>query len=177
MSVDPRRLALPLCALATPPLYLLYREATLCGTPAGCSRVALAGYVGLSLLAPVGAWLVARAVAAGRGPEWLAPRPDDPTLAVLAAIVVALVTYLLTAAVGVVPGWLDAVLAPVGGLLGLPFALVHAMSVGFGDTLGEPSMAVQRLVAAVGAALSGAWWYLLADTAARGVVRITGRRG
>lgn len=176
MSVSPRRLTLPLCTLASPPLFLLYRETTVCGTPAGCRTVALAGYAVLALLVPVGAWLVASAVATGRGPGWVAPRPDDHTLAALGGIVAGLVAYLLAATVGVVPGWLDVLLAPVASLLGLPLVIVSSMLIGFGRTLGEPTTTVQRLVVLAGIALTGAWWYLLAATAARGMSRVNEQR-
>lgn len=167
MSVRPRRFSLPLCVLAPPSLFLLYREVTTCGTPAGCNRVALAGYAASALVAPAGALLVARAVAAGRAPSWLAPRPDDATLAILGAIVGGFAVFLVAATLDSVPAWLAVPLAPAGVLLGLPLVIVNALLVGTGNSLGELPMTVQLFAVTVGVALSGAWWYLLAASVAQ----------
>lgn len=176
VSPVPRRLALPLVVLASPPLFLLYREVRICGTPVGCRSLALAGYALVLLAALLAAATVARRVAAGRAPGWLAPRPDDRTLGVLAAIVGALAAFLVAAAAGVVPGWLGDALAPVGVLLGFPLVVVQAVLVGVGNAVGIPPRAVQLLAVVVGVGLSGAWWYLLAGSAARWLSRVVGPR-
>jgi hypothetical protein len=165
-----RRVAAPLVVATCPPLFLLYRGLTTCGTAAGCSTAVAVAYA-LAALAgvPVAAG-VARAVDAGRGPPWLAPRPDDATLAALAGIVVAVDAYLLASMGGAVPAAVDALATPLGLLLGVPLVVVQVLVVVAGNALGEPSMGVQLLAVAVGVALSAAWWYVLAA----GVGRLVG---
>jgi hypothetical protein len=162
-----RRGALPLAVFTCPPLFLSYREATTCGSAAGCSAGAMAGYALLALLGLPAAVLLARRVADGRAPWWFAPRPDDGTLAVLVAIVVAVDGYLLLAATGVVPTVLDRVAAPLGILVGLPLVVVQVVLFAVGNALGEPPMALQFVAVAVGVALSAVWWYVLAAGMAR----------
>lgn len=172
VTADHRRLAIPLVVLGPPPLFLLSRELWTCLALAACRPVALAVDVGFALLALAGAVLVARAVGAHRAPAWLAPRPDDRTLAALAVIVGGLAVYLAAAALGVVPWWIDDLLAPVGVLLVLPLAVVHAVLVGSARSLGRLPPAVEPAAVAVGIALSGAWWYVLAKSAAHGLSRV-----
>jgi hypothetical protein len=166
-----RRIILPVLVLASPPVFLLYREAATCGTPTGCSPVGLAGTLLLALLAPGGAWLVVRGVVDGRVPAWLAPRSDDWTLTVLGIVLVGTAGYLVAGAAGAIPAWLDDLLGPLGLLLGLPLAVVHTVMIGVGRALGQPPMGVRLLVAAVGVGLTGGWWYLLSSTVARGLSR------
>lgn len=162
--------------LVPPPLFLLYRELSSCLPPAGCGVVALAASAGLALLPPAVAMLVTRAVVIDRAPAWLAPRPDDRTLAVLVAIVGGFTGYLAAAALGVVPGWFDRLLAPVVVLLALPVVVVHAALIGATRSLGPAPVAVEFVAVATGIALSGAWWYVLAKTAAHGLADVDGPR-
>lgn len=125
------------------------------------------GYALVALATIPAAAALARAVVTGVLPRWVAPHPDDPTLAALSAIVVAVDAYLLASLAGGVPPAADAVLAPVGLLLALPLALVQVATVAIGNAFVEPPAAVALAAVALGVALSAAWWYALAAAAGR----------
>ncbi|WP_135852685.1 hypothetical protein [Halorussus salinus] len=167
----PRRsLVLPLLVLAVPTLYFVYRDAAI-GCPPGrtCLELAHLGAVagGLAveyLVASVALAIVdADALADRSALARVAFRPTDRTLAVLALLVAAVVAYVVGSAATTLPGWLDAALAPVGLVVGLPFAVAAVGTTLVGSALGyEPSLAVQSAVVAVGLGATGAWLFLLA---------------
>lgn len=169
MTTTHRRAFPPLVVLSCPALFLLYREASTCGTAAGCAPAAMAGYALVALVALPAAVALARATGAGRAPTWVAPATDDATLVALAAIAAAVAAYLLASLLDVVPPAADAMLAPAGLVLALPLVAVHVATVAAGNALGEPSPAVALAAVAVGVALSAAWWYVLAAAAVRAV--------
>jgi hypothetical protein len=171
-----RRTAAPLVVLSCPPLFLLYREAGACGSALGCSTAAMAGYALVALAALPAAGALARAVVTGVLPGWVAPHADDPTLATLAGLVVAVDAYLLASLAGVVPAAADAVLAPAGLVLALPLAAVQVATVAAGNALVEPPAAVALGAVAVGVALSAAWWYALAAAAGRAASAVADHR-
>ena len=161
---------MPLLVLAVPTLYFVYRDAAI-GCPPGQTCLELAhlgaaaggltiGYLVASVaLAVVDADALADRSALAR----VAFRPTDRTLAVLALLVGGLVAYLAGSAAATIPGWLDGALAPVGLLVGLPFAVAYVAMTLVGSALGyEPSLAVQSVVVAVGLAATGAWLFVLA---------------
>lgn len=162
-----RRAALPLVVLVPPPLFLLVRELSLCPTPLGCSVVRIGTYGAVALLATAGAVVLAGAAGTRWVPAWMVPRPDDGTLAVLGAIVGSLAAAVLASALGITPVALADLLAPVGLLLTVPLVVVHATLVGSVRSLGRLPETVRLAAVAVGMALSGAWWYVLAKTVAR----------
>lgn len=148
-------------------MFLGYREVAACGSAAGCSGLALAGFALATALGVPAAVALARVAVEGRAPAWCAPQPDDATLATLAGIVAAVDAYLLLSLADAVPPAVEGLATPLGLLLGLPLVAVQLAVVAAGNALVEPPSGVGLLVVAVGVALSAAWWYVLAAGAGR----------
>ena len=186
----PRRsLVLPFLVVAVPALYFVYRDASVaCATGRSCPDAADAGYafagiLGAYLLA-AGVLAVAEALAGADVPALadrhpyarLALRPTDATLGVLGVFVTVTGAYLLASLVTTIPAWLDALLAPFGLVLALPFAASYAAMVVVTSALfSEPSIPFQSAVVAVSLALTAVWLFALAAgtaslLASRGVV-------
>lgn len=167
----PRRsLVLPWLVLAVPTLYFVYRDAAI-GCPPGRTCLdlphlgaAAAGLTVAYLAASVALAAVDADALADRSPlARVAVRPTDRTLAVLALLVAGVVAYVVGSATTTLPGWLEGALAPVGLVVGLPFAVAYVAMTLVGSALGyEPSLAVQSAVVAVGLAATGAWLFVLA---------------
>ena len=165
-----RELVLPVLTAAFPILYFVYRDASMaCASAIGCPSLEHLGYAvaGLAASYLFAVTLVAlvdvRALAAERPYARIAFRPTDGTLLALAALVGGVAAYGLATLVATVPPWLDALLTPVGLVVGLPFAAGFAAMTLVGSAIEtEPSMAVQLAGVAVSLALTGAWVFLLA---------------
>lgn len=166
-ALSPRReLVFPLLVFAFPTLYFVYRDAQFCASSGGCLEhlgYAVAG-IGVSYLLAVGVLALADGLlGAESGYARLALRPSDGTLVVTGALVGGIAVYGVLSLVGAVPPWLDSVLAPIGLVVGFPFAAAVAGMTLLGSAVGrEPSMVVQFGVVAVSLALTGAWVFLLA---------------
>ncbi|WP_134670574.1 hypothetical protein [Halorussus marinus] len=174
-AVRPRRPhALALVTALFPALYVVYRDANgACPADADCLGAthvgyALAGLAGSYLFAVLAVAVVdAESLAADSPLARLALFPSDLTLGVLGAIVAGLGAYAVASLAGAVPTAVDAALAPVGLLVGLPFAATAAALVLVGSAVSAtPPLAFRYAVVAGSLALTGGWVFALATGAA-----------
>jgi len=170
-----RSLVVPMLVVLAPLLWFGYRGATAPSTatlsfdptPAAVAAV-VAGSLAVSYLlaAAVDAALGLRTVdPAGRPVVAALARPSDAALAVVAAVGVGVGAYLLGSALVGLPGWVDAVVAPVGVVIALPLLVADAGVLAVGNAVAVESFAAEAVAVAVGVSLSVVWVFLLAGGA------------
>lgn len=175
-------MAFPFAAVLCPILWFVYRDAT------GVARFAtsLPRVLALALGAVVGSYAAATVVATAVGPTTAASAgrlqpllaPSNTALAVVAVVGASLGAFLVADALGVVPGWLTTVLAPLGVAVGWPVLVAVAATYAAGNALGtELPFLVQAGLVAVGIVCSVAWLFLCSSWLAplAGDVLATGR--
>lgn len=156
-----REHVLPFLMLAFPACWLLLGR--LCPLPTGartdCFILLPGRYAGYVLVALVGSYLLSVVLVAtlsGRASVLARPFAVRPsTRAFVFTGVLTAVFWTVRVLSGVVspPGYLELLLVP----LWVPVMAIWIGMIAVGTVIGEPSMAVQSVVIAVGLALNGAW--------------------